>query len=80
MHTLTKNKFPFLLSIYNCVFFMRGGRAVILLFSLSFLFKALALWADAFYKLKCPYEGVQPVGLISLSCNWVILHNEIDQM
>ena len=26
------------------------------------------------------YEKVQPVGLISLSCNWVILHNEIDQM
>ena len=29
---------------------------------------------------KIRYERVQPVGLISLSCNWVILHNEIDQM
>ena len=27
-----------------------------------------------------PYEKVQPVGLISLSCNWEILHIEIDQM
>ena len=26
------------------------------------------------------YERVQPFGLTSLSCNWVILHNEIDQM
>ena len=26
------------------------------------------------------YERVQPVGLISLSCNWAILHNEKDQM
>ena len=25
-------------------------------------------------------ERVQPVGLIPLSCNWEILHNEIDQM
>ena len=35
-------------------------------------------------KTKCRimkhYERVQPVGLISLSCNWAILHNEIDQM
>ena len=26
------------------------------------------------------YERVQPLGLTSFSCNWVILHNEIDQM
>ena len=26
------------------------------------------------------YERVQPVGLISLSCNWVNLHNAIDHM
>ena len=25
-------------------------------------------------------DRVQPFGLISISCNWVILHNEIDQM
>ena len=31
-------------------------------------------------KENTPYESVQPVGLISLSCNWAILHNEIDQM
>ena len=26
------------------------------------------------------YEKVQPVGVLSLSCNWVILHKEIDQL
>ena len=26
------------------------------------------------------YERIQPVSLISLSCNWEILHNEIDQI
>ena len=35
-------------------------------------------------KLHCPrlclYERVQSVGLISLSFNWVILHNELEQM
>ena len=29
---------------------------------------------------KWIYERVQLVGLISLSCNWAICHNEIDQM
>ena len=31
-------------------------------------------------KIPLCYERVQPVGLISLSCNWVILYNEIEQM
>ena len=33
---------------------------------------------DIMYLKALIYERVQPVGLISLSCNWVILHNEID--
>ena len=43
----------------------------------------LHIFLDKLYigrNLVCMYERVQPVGLISLSCNWAILHNEINQM
>ena len=34
----------------------------------------------ATFRCQPGYERVQPVGFISLSCNWVTLHNEIDQI
>ena len=44
------------------------------------LFHNLDLMPTTKLAMNEAYERVQPVGLISLSCNWVILHYEIDQM
>ena len=58
---------------------------------LTFLFYAFRKWSCRFLNfhkrdaentmlISKSYERVQLVGLISLSCNWAIWHNEIDQM